>query len=364
MPTWGQILKEVNQSAVARAPRGPDVDGIRLKYIQALKQLSGRAVIVYASGWLRGSGDSLALSVEGNDVHALMEVCHGVPERELDLVLHSPGGSAQAAEQMVNYLRTQFDHIRALVPLQAKSAATIIALGCDEIILGNHSELGPIDPQILMPMPGGGSRFAPAHAILRDFERAKQEIGKDVSALPAWTPILHAYGGGLLDYCTQQIQLSQDVVAGWMERYMLSHDDVAISPGERPVVARSIAEYFGAAASYDRFKTHGRPIRIEELKQIRGLRIRMLEDDAALQDALLSVYHTLEISFGGPAIKIVENHNGSRYVRLEQEVIIQAQPAPPAQRPGPTPTPPAAPGVPQPSRAERRRAQKAGRKGR
>jgi hypothetical protein len=363
MPTWGQILIEVNQSAAARAPQGPDVDGIRQKYIQALQQLSGRAVIVYASGWLKGTGESLALSVEGGDVHALMEVCHGVPERELDLVLHSPGGSAQAAEQMVNYLRTQFDHIRALVPLQAKSAATIIALGCDEIVLGNHSELGPIDPQILMPMPGGGNRFAPAHAIIRDFERAKSEIGKDVSALPAWTPILHAYGGGLLDYCTQQIQLSQDVVAGWMERYMLSHDDVAIPVDERAAVARSIAEYFGAEASYDRFRTHGRPIRIEELRRIRGLRIRALEDDAALQDALLSVYHVLDITFGGPAVKIVENHNGSRHVRLQQNLIIQTQQAPPSQ-PGPAPTPPVAPGVPQPSRAERRRAEKAARKGR
>ena len=267
---------------------------------------------------------------------------------------------------MLNYLRTRFSYIRALVPLQAKSAATIIALGCDEIVMGRHSELGPIDPQILVPVPGG-RRFAPAHAILRDFERAKTEIAEDVKALPAWTPILHAYGGGLLEFCSQQIKLSQEVVAGWLQKYMLAHDDAGVPDAERAQVAKYIAEYFGSDKSYDRFRTHGRPIRLEELQGIRGLRVRRLEDDADLQDALLSVYHILEISFGGPAIKIVENHIGARYVRVQQQIVIQAGPGPqqPTPTPRPTaPTPPPAPGIPQPSRAERRRVEKESRKGR
>ena len=72
--------------------------------------------MVYGSGWLRSGGrDYLDYAVEGGDVHALMEVCHDVPEDELDLILHSPGGSPEAAEQMVNYLRSQFDCIRAIV---------------------------------------------------------------------------------------------------------------------------------------------------------------------------------------------------------------------------------------------------------
>jgi hypothetical protein len=111
-----------------------------------------------------------------------MESCHAVQGRALDLVVHSPGGSATAAEQIVNYLRTQFDSIRVIVPLQAKSAATMIALGADEIVMGRFSELGPIDPQIFVPIPGGQGRFAPAHAILRDFKRAKDEITQDVNA--------------------------------------------------------------------------------------------------------------------------------------------------------------------------------------
>lgn len=376
MGSWGKILKKVQASAAERAPQGlgPDLDGIRLEYIEQIRELGGneRAVIVYASGWLRGDKPEVEASVGPADVHALMEVCHEVEERKLDLILHSPGGSGQAAEQMLNYLRTQFDDIRAFVPLQAKSAATMIALGCDEIAMGRHSELGPIDPQLLIPVPEG-QRFAPAHAILRDFTRAREEIAQNIQALPAWTPILRTYAGGLLEYCTQQIKLSQEVVAGWLEKYMLAHDDAGIPANKREQRAKEIAEWFGSDDAYDRFRTHGRPIRIEQLQEIKGLRIKPLEDDDDLQDAVLSLYHALDITFGGPAVKIVENHLAARYVRATQTFAIQVpiQPGEPAPaqpvQPGTPQQPlPQAPGVPpaaRPSRAERRRQKRTAKKG-
>jgi hypothetical protein len=353
MPRWGEVLREIDRSARQRGDQGPDLDGIRLGYIQRLHELSGRAVISYASGWLRAAGQQpVVFAVEGGDVHGLMEVCHEVEEDELDLVLHSPGGSPEAAEQMLDYLRSQFRYIRALVPLQAKSAATMLALGCDEIVMGLHSELGPIDPQILVPLPEG-VRYAPAHAILRDFQRAKAELAQNLNGLAAWTPILRSYAGGLIEFCNQQVQLAQEVVASWLARYMLAHPDAGVPEQDRDAVARSIAEYFGSDASYERFRTHGRPIRVEELEKVRGLVVRRLEADDALQDAVLSIYHATDHTFGGPARKIVENHIGRRWVRIEQ--IVQIGPAqPPAGQSPKQPTPPA-PRPAGPNRADRRR---------
>lgn len=324
MPSWGELLEELNASITEQ---GPGFDDIRSKYIARLHKLTGRAVIVYGSGWLQRVGEQDAnLLVQPSDVHALMETCYQVPERELDLIIHSPGGSGTAAEQMMNYLRTQFDYIRAIIPLQAKSAATMLALGCDEILMGNHSELGPIDPQIAIPIPGG-YRFAPAMAIIRDFNRAKQEIGEDVKSLPVWTPILHSYAGGLIEVCRQQINFSQDVVAGWIQRYMLSHEDVGIPETDRLATAKSIAGHFGSEESYDRFREHGRPIRLEELVDISGLRVRRLEADNDLQDAVLSVYHALDLTVGArPVTKIVENHRQKRYVKISAQVILQTPP--------------------------------------
>lgn len=360
MPSWGEVFAEFRASGEARGG-SPDSDGIRLKYIHRLRELTGRPVIVYASGWLTKSGsENVGFSIEGSDVLALMEVCNQVDERELDLIIHSPGGSPMAAEQMLNYLRTQFDRIRVFVPLQAKSAATMIALGCDEIVMGRHSELGPIDPQILVSVPEG-VRYAPALAILRDFQRAKAEIKDDVNVLGAWTPILRGYAGGLIEFCWQQVHLAQEVVAGWLDRYMLATVEARVDASDRKATAKAIADFFGSEASYDRFRTHGRPIRIEELQQIRGLVVRPLEADDAIQDAVLSIYHALDHTFSLlPAIKIVENHRGARYVRLFQEVVISQKLVPAPQRGRPPAVNPLRPSSTpsRPNRAQRRRAGK------
>jgi membrane-bound ClpP family serine protease len=68
-----------------------------------------------------------------------MEACSDAKERKLDLFLHSPGGDPDTVEQMCAYLRTQFDEIRAIVPVYAMSAATMIALAADEIVMGADS---------------------------------------------------------------------------------------------------------------------------------------------------------------------------------------------------------------------------------
>jgi len=86
------------------------------------------------------------------------------------------------------------------------------------------------------------------------------------------------------------------VVAKWLAKYMLRHDD--------------------------RFRTHGRPIRYPELQSV-GMRVRRLEDDPALQDAVLSVFHANEITFNGPTGKIIENHVGRRWVLVEQTIALQ-----------------------------------------
>ncbi|MHB8693082.1 MAG: SDH family Clp fold serine proteinase [Solirubrobacteraceae bacterium] len=48
---------------------------------------------------------------------------------------------------LVMQLRSQFKHVQVIVPVYAKSAATMLALSGDELMLDQHSELGPIDPQ-------------------------------------------------------------------------------------------------------------------------------------------------------------------------------------------------------------------------
>jgi hypothetical protein len=65
---------------------------------------------------------------------------------KLDLFLYSRGGGIEVPWRMVTMLREHCKNLSVLIPYRAYSAATLIALGCDEIVMGPKAELGPIDP--------------------------------------------------------------------------------------------------------------------------------------------------------------------------------------------------------------------------
>ena len=65
----------------------------------------------------------------------------------LDVLLYSNGGDIDAAYIMARELRKRFEHLAVFVPLMAKSAATLLCLVADELVLGDLGELGPLDAQ-------------------------------------------------------------------------------------------------------------------------------------------------------------------------------------------------------------------------
>jgi len=332
MPTWGEILIQLNQSK-APSGTGPDCDGVRRGYLQELYDYTKRAVILYSTAFLESRLIQPSdLQIGLVDIQGLMEVVSNISERNLDIIIHSPGGSAEAAESMVTYLRQRFDDIRIIVPVAAMSAATMIALSGNEIVMGQHSQLGPIDPQFIISTPEG-TRSAPAKAILNQFELAKIQC-KEPSNLAAWMPILRSYAPGLLTQCEDSRKLARDMVFEWLKIYMFAKDDEAESK------AATIADWF---SEYENFHSHGRRVGPEQAAKI-GVKVTRLEDDSKLQDVVLSIHHATMLTFSNtPAAKIVENHHGRAWIRMSGELVVQPVPAP-------------APAIPTtPSRAERRR---------
>lgn len=135
MPSWEEILQELQTSAVGRGGN-PDFDGIRRKYLTMLHQHTHRDTIVYYSDWLRGSGPTS--SIDLGDMQGMMEALRGLQGPDLDVILHSPGGSAEATASIVRYLRSKFTNIRIFVPLAAMSAATMWALAGDVVVMASR----------------------------------------------------------------------------------------------------------------------------------------------------------------------------------------------------------------------------------
>jgi hypothetical protein len=315
MPTWGEVLEELRASPVGGVEGAPpDLDGVRRRYLAQVHSLTGRDVILYASDWLGGGQPSVSIVLE--DILGMMETCRGLKGPGLDLILHSPGGDPNATASLVRYLRGRYEHIRAIVPVAAMSAATMWALAADEIVMGAHSQLGPIDPQMVT----SAGQF-PARAILQQFGQAKEEIQLDPNAFAAWVPILQGYGPSLLQECAFAEDLAKRLVRVWLRTWMLR------DRGDRSLRAARIAKYF---ADYSKHQSHGAGISREEARK-RGVIVHDLEDDPALQDAILSVHHATMLTFANSgAVKIVENHLGKAWVKAGQMVQIVG-PGGPAQ---------------------------------
>lgn len=299
MPSWGEILTEIQESAEKNDGRA-QIDLVRRQYLKKLAQLTGRSVIVYASDFLGKPGPQSSITL--GDMQGLMEVFRDLPGPGLDLILHSPGGQAEATDRLVRYLRSKFDHIRVFVPLAAMSAATMWAMSADEIVMGKHSQLGPIDPQVTLP----SGVTVPAGALIDQFKEASDQCAADPTRVTAWLPTLQQYPPGLLNVCEAADELSKQLVAEWLEEFMFRGDEDARFKAER------IAEWLGDDHIH---LSHGRAITREKLVE-HGLRVTALEDDPALQDAVLSVHHAVMHTFGMTAtMKLVENNLDRAWVQ-------------------------------------------------
>jgi hypothetical protein len=332
MPSWSEIGKEIEKEKSVTGQNAFDV--VRRRYLRLLAEKTGRPVIMYAAKWTQMAGvDASLLMINDEDIQGMMEMLCGLNGNNgLDLILHSPGGSAEASEAIVKYLRSKFSDIRVFVPLAAMSAACMLACSANRIVMGKHSSLGPIDPQMVLGTPLG-NRLIPAQAILDQFSRAQREC-QDPRMLASWMPMLQQYGPALLVQCREAIQLSEALASQWLEDYMYAKDPKAKEK------AQNAAKFL---ADHSNFLSHGRHIDREQAKK--WLVIEDLEENQEVQDLVLSAFHATTRTFDGTgAVKIIENNDGKAFCKVVNVIMIPE---------GPSLSPPASPQRPEKQTAEK-----------
>jgi hypothetical protein len=301
MPTWGQILGEIRQQIQTGDKQA--FDTVRNKYLRELSNSTDRDTIIYATRWTSGDAPPNLVSINDEDIHAFMEAVAGLKRENLDLIIHTGGGSAEAADALVSYLRQKFRHIRIIIPQAAMSAGTMIACAADKIVMGKQSSIGPIDPQFIL-QTAVGLQVIPAQAILDQFKKAQEDCSQNPKNLNSWLPMLSQYGPALLVRCQDQIDFGKELVGNWLKEYMFR--------GENPEIADHIADHLSNHAN---FKTHGKHIGIEKAKEI-GLKIESLEDNQDFQDKALSAFHATMHAFGSTnTAKVIANQNGNCYLK-------------------------------------------------
>jgi len=94
-------------------------------------------------------GFPLVRYIDIDDAESILRAIRDTPEgRDIEIILHTPGGLVLAAQQIAGALADHDGKVTAVVPHYAMSGGTLIALGADEILLDEHAALGPVDPQL------------------------------------------------------------------------------------------------------------------------------------------------------------------------------------------------------------------------
>jgi ClpP class serine protease len=138
-------------SAIQPMLRQRMLEAMRLRKISQLEQERKSRVIllVHRQETMRLLGFPVARYIDINDseevLRAIQMTDDDVP---LDLVLHTPGGLVLAALQIAKAIAEHKAKVTVFVPHYAMSGGTLIALAADELVMCNHSVLGPIDPQL------------------------------------------------------------------------------------------------------------------------------------------------------------------------------------------------------------------------
>lgn len=276
-----RVLDEIEQ--------GP---ATRRDLIEAIeRERGGRALVTLFTSFV------YPVILDDSDVSLLESILQRIDlSRGLCLMLNSPGGDALAAERLIHvcrcYARGDFE---VLVPKAAKSAATVIALGANRLLMGETAELGPLDAQVQRAIDGQ-RRYMSARAIVASYDALLQQA----AALPSKARIE--------PYLEQLKHFDPSDIAELRHLSALMSDIArrALQTGlMRQQSAEAIERCVEFLTTRDQTMVHGRALFPETLKQ-QGLDIEVLPLDGHLWRLVFQLYFRTDYYVSTKASKTIE----------------------------------------------------------
>lgn len=299
MPSYESILDEVQ---VVDSP----IDKIRSEYIKKFCDFTGRNIVIYYSGFSQKSKlqreiNFMNIGFDKEDIKNLIRATSELDTNKgLDLILHIPnegtGCDITAVRSLLDYLRSKFgNNIRAIIPQMVTSTGTMIALSCKEIIMGNYSSIGSIDPIV-----GGIS----ANGILDEIESAALDAQLSSKLGRLWSPIISKYDQTFINKCQESILLSGRIVKMNLISGMLSDDDNAEKK------AKMIWDDLGDLSMR---KSNDRRLSLKYVKNL-GIKVVNFKEIEGLEELLLNIHYILIQNLANtPLLKIIENQEGEYF---------------------------------------------------
>lgn len=213
----------------------------RQERVKEIEESEGNCLLCYICG--------PQSSISRDDVVFFADLVHNVRRgANIDLMLHTGGGDIDAAEKLITLLRDWVEGgiLRIIVPDFAKSAGTLMAIGADNIIMSDTSELGPIDPQIVLA-DANGNRVAHSVKSYLDAYREHASMLRNNPSDPVARMMLDKLDPGTLKLFDAVLRRSQRLAEDQLKKGMLRNK------GNYTTVAAKLIDT-------DHWLTHGKVI--------------------------------------------------------------------------------------------------------
>lgn len=288
--TFQALQREITQHPEVRSP-----------YLKAIeKARDGRTLVsFFISFW------SPAPLIQEDADHLEEILCNSDCKKGVTLLLDAPGGDGLAAERIIqickSYSKGDFETI---VAARAKSAATMVCLGADRILMSATSELGPIDPQVPMDLTGTGEmEWVAAHHIVKAYDELFDGAkGLSDGHIEPYLQQLQKLNAVKIAQLRDATKLSEDIAVNSLVNGMLKGKSITeirdlIKPFTNPEVTMS----------------HGRSINYQQAREC-GLNVELIDLESELWRSIWGLYVRSKhlVDSMGPS-KLVDTLEGSYF---------------------------------------------------
>lgn len=255
----------------------------RVELYREIEKDRGCPLLCYVTNSRPGALGQMASDTIPEFARQLVRIPEGY--KQIDILIVSSGGDPTVAWRVISMLRERFERIGVLLPYAAYSAATLLALGADEIVMHPFSNLGPVDAQLSRRRsPGGPDQQDSVETLVfgaedlrhyLDFVRTDVGISDQEQLQRAFELVCKEVGAISIGMAKRSSYLGLSMGEKLLGLHMKDTSKAA-----------AIAEVLNKS-----FYHHGYPVGREEAKQI-GLSVK--EPNAGLEELMWQVWEDIE----------------------------------------------------------------------
>lgn len=261
------------------------------KLVEQYNKVKDTQLLIYTSA----IGKNIpGVAIEQSDFYFINDLLSDYNGKNLDIYIETPGGSGEATEEIVRWLRKKYDNINFIVAGEAKSAGTLMTLSGNEIYMSETGSLGPIDAQVMT-----GRMPISAHDYKEWVESKRKEAENTNRLNPVDIAILSQITPGEISGIENSLYFAEDLVEKWLVAYKFKNwnetetKKTKVTEEMKQKRAKEIAKEL---TNHTKWRSHGRSLKVEDLEEI-GLKINKVEEDKDICEIVYRMHALIRLIF-------------------------------------------------------------------